>query len=184
MTLHVAHGHESANEDAGEAAPLLPSSVPSRTRCTWPWLYFVALLITTAVISDIGESLYAAPRVRLFESVICTRYYSQTDVLGDRNGSIPEHLCKVNAVQDKLASLIGWQFFFDSIPAILLPIPFGYLADKHGRKWILLLAMTGYTMSYAWTQFVVSLMNAVKTIQEMFWLTDAFVDRSGLCIYL
>lgn len=167
MTQHVESGHEDASETrpllstfarARESAgkPLAPS--PShRSRCTWPWIYVIVLLIGIAIISDVGESLYAAPRVRLFESVICTGHYLQVDPsLVDRDGAVPEHLCKVNPVQDKLASILGWQSFIDSIPAILLPIPYGYLADKHGRKWILILAMTGYTMSYVWTELVVS----------------------------
>jgi MFS family permease len=122
-------------------------------------MHVVALVIIIAVVSDIGESLYAAPRVRLFESIVCTRYYMQEDPsLVHRHGHhVPEHLCKVNPVQDELASVLGWQLFFDSIPAILLPVPYGYLADTRGQKRILIMAMVGYTLSYVWTLFAVSL---------------------------
>jgi MFS family permease len=122
-------------------------------------MHVVALVIIIAVVSDIGESLYAAPRVRLFESIVCTRYYMHEDPsLVHRHGHhVPEHLCKVNPVQDELASVLGWQLFFDSIPAILLPVPYGYLADTRGRKRILFMAMVGYTLSYIWTLFAVSL---------------------------
>jgi MFS family permease len=50
---------------------------------------------------------------------------------------------------------MGWQLFFDSIPAILLPIPYGYLADTRGRKWVLVLGLTGYTLSLASILFFV-----------------------------
>ena len=167
MVQHVRSGHE----EADEARPLLSSPTqaqdnpvkqftPShRTRCSWPWKYVVVVGIVLAVVSDIGEYLYFAPRVRLFESVVCTRYYLQRDPsLVNRDGSVPENFCKVNMVQDEVAMVLGWQLFFDSIPAILLPIPYGYIADKKGRKWILFLALTGYTLSWASTLFFVSLM--------------------------
>jgi hypothetical protein len=167
MAQHIENGDEGAT--AAEARPLLsppPTEIQGgpaksivsarRTRCLWPWIYVVLVCIGLAVVSDIGESLYVAPRVRLFESVACTRYYLQNDPsLVDRDGSVPERFCKIDPVQSKVASVLGWQLFFESIPAILLPIPYGYIADSHGRKWILVLALTGYTMSWASTLFFV-----------------------------
>jgi len=135
-----------------------PLSAPShQTRCTWPWIYVVLACIVVAITSEVGEYLYTAPRVRLFESVSCTRYYLEHDpsVVGP-DGSVPESLCKINPVQDEVASVLGWQLFFDSIPAIILPLPFGYLADTYGRKWIFLTAMIGYGLTWASTLFFVS----------------------------
>ncbi len=109
-----------------------------------------------AVVSDIGECLYTAPRIRLLESVVCTAYYLETDPsMVEPDGAVLEKLCKVNPVQDRVASLLGWQFFFDSLPAILLPLPYGYLADKRGRKWIITFSITGLALSYAWTLLAV-----------------------------
>ncbi|KAF5576061.1 hypothetical protein FPANT_11115 [Fusarium pseudoanthophilum] len=144
MDHHHENGHEThVNERTALLSPQSeePSSEPRpieslnthRTRCSWPWIYVVLLCIVLAVISDVGESLYAAPRVRLFESVACTRHYLRHDPsLVDRDGSVPERLCKIDPVQDKVASVVGWQYFFDAIPAILLPIPYGYVADLRG----------------------------------------------------
>ncbi|KAI1813575.1 major facilitator superfamily domain-containing protein [Poronia punctata] len=138
-------------------ATSLPSSEPShQTCCTWPWIYVVLGCIAIAIVAEIGEYLYTAPRVRLFESVSCTQYYLEHDpskVLPD--GSVPESLCKIDQIQDEVASVLGWQLFFDSIPAMVLPLPFGYLADKYGRKWILFAAMAGYTLKMASTLFII-----------------------------
>jgi hypothetical protein len=175
MHQHRENGHENASERTALLSPQAeaPNGVPRsivnvnahHTRCSWPWIYVVLLCIVLAVVSDVGESLYAAPRVRLFESVACTRYYLRHDPsLVDRDGSVPERLCKIDSVQDKVASVVGWQYFFDAIPAILLPIPYGYVADLHGRKWILVLALVGYTLSWASTLFFVSIAKAQFTI--------------------
>lgn len=159
------------HEEVDETRPLLSSSTTTRdtanntaatpihrSRCSWPWTHVVGLVLCIAVFADIGESMFLAPRMRLYESVICSEYFSQSNPsLIEPDGTIPEKICKVTPVQEQLATLLGWQSFIDSIPAILLPIPFGYLADKYGRKWIMALGLIGFTLSYAWAEFVVSL---------------------------
>jgi hypothetical protein len=155
-------------ENVVETTALLPSqpksghglttaSAQPRTRCKWPWKHVVALCIALAITADIGEYLFLAPKVRLFESVACTKHYLQENPsLVRKDGSVPEHLCKIDPVQDRVATIIGWQQFFDSIPAMLLPIPYGYLADKYGRKWIIVLSFLGYALSWASMLFIVS----------------------------
>lgn len=150
-----------------ETAPLLSSSTvfhdeqveastTYHTRCTTPWIRVVILCMGIAVTANVGVYLFLAPKIRLFESIICKDYYLRAEpslISGD--GSVPEQFCKVSVVQDGLATIVGWQLFFDSIPAILLPIPYGYLADKYGRKWIAVLALLSYTLSCASVLFIV-----------------------------
>ncbi|KAI4599032.1 hypothetical protein KJ359_002449 [Pestalotiopsis sp. 9143b] len=141
-----------------EAHAAAEDSPAHRSRCTWPWTHVIGLVLSIAIISDFSESMFTAPRIRLYESVICAEFYSQADPsLVGPDGSVPERLCKVVPVQEELATILGWQSFIDSIPAILLPIPFGYLADKYGRKWIMTLGLVGFTLAYAWIEFVVAL---------------------------
>ncbi|ETS80881.1 hypothetical protein PFICI_08410 [Pestalotiopsis fici W106-1] len=168
MILGTAHEEHA---EAGETRPLLLSSTeraatsaPSearspthRSRCSWPWTHVVGLVLCIAILADLGESMFMAPRMRLYESVICSEFFSQADpsLIGP-DGTVPEKMCKVTPVQEQLATLLGWQSFIDSIPAILLPIPFCYLADKYGRKWIMALGLIGFTLSYAWAELVVA----------------------------
>lgn len=100
--------------------------------------------------ADTREVLFLAPKTRLFESMICTDHYRQEypSQVGE-GGFVPEHLCKVDAVQGSLATILGWQLLFDNIPAILLPIPYGYLADTYGRNSIAVFSMLGYALSWA-----------------------------------
>ena len=157
-------GHAAADETTSLLSPLTrPHDEPlnasesrTATRCSWPWVYIVALCVAIAVTADIGDYLFLAPKVRLFESVACTDYYRREDPsLVGRDDSVPEYLCKVDLVQDKVAMVLGWQYFFDSIPAILLPVPYGYLADTYGRKWIVVAAIMGYLFSSMSILFIV-----------------------------
>lgn len=148
-----------ASSDATHDAPFDKPLQP-RTRCTWPWKRVVALCAALVIAANIADYLQKAPRIRLFESVICSSHWLHVDPSVVRpDGSVPEALCKVDLVQDKLAKILGWQLFFDSIPAILLPIPYGYLADKYGRKWILVTSIVGIMTALAFVLFVVSVTN-------------------------
>ncbi|KAI1360575.1 major facilitator superfamily domain-containing protein [Xylaria arbuscula] len=186
------HGVQHHENGRAETEPLLPPSQLTndtlndsseahppahKTRYTWPWVYVVLACIAIAIVSETGEFLFMAPRVRLFESVSCERYYLEHDPSVIRpDGSVPEYKCKINPVQDEVASVLGWQLFFDSIPAIILPLPFGYLADKYGRKWVLFTSMIGYTMTWVSTLFFIGVLHLPL---QYVWLSSIFLLIGG-----
>ncbi|CBY02112.1 similar to MFS transporter [Plenodomus lingam JN3] len=96
-----------------------------------PWVLFVILVFAMVSIIDIGAFLADPPKTRVFEANICLGYYQEHDpsVIGD-DGTIPEKLCKLDEIQQKLAMIFGWQETFDAIPGILLAVPLGTMADR------------------------------------------------------
>lgn len=118
---------------------------------TKPWVIMVILAFALVAIIDMGAFLAEAPRTRVYESNICLGYYQEFNpsVIG-ADGTIPEKLCKVDEVQQKMAMIFGWQEMFDAIPSIFLAIPFGVLADKVGRKWIFTASLMGLQLNSAW----------------------------------
>lgn len=155
---------------ASETSPLLseqettnePSDTPStegpktRTRSQWPWLYVVAILLLLTFVADIAETLLVAPRIRFIEAIACYRYYKIHDpsVIG-LHSHVPEELCKIDEIQSKVMSVMGGQLFFDSIPSILLPIPYSMLADSWGRKPVLTLGLIGCVLYMVVFMFLV-----------------------------
>jgi hypothetical protein len=146
-----------------EGAPLL-SPVESDTTSSQPepvkkkkkpWIILVVLVFLLVAIVDVGAFLAEAPKTRVYEANICLHYYKQHDPskIG-RDGTVPEELCKEDAIQQKMANIMGWQDMFDAIPSILLAIPFGTLADKHGRKWVFLASLMGLQFSSAWVLLI------------------------------
>ena len=86
----------------------------SRARRQTATIFLCALAI---VFVDMGCFLTSAPQLRLFESIVCRHYYKLQDPGKiDRYGQVPEHLCKINSVQDEIAFLDGYQMLFDNIP--------------------------------------------------------------------
>ncbi|GAM36239.1 hypothetical protein TCE0_018r05175 [Talaromyces pinophilus] len=83
------------------------------------------------------------PRTRLFESVICQKYYASTD-------AVPEHMCKVNPIQEELVTTQTWLKVGESVCALLVALPFGNLANTTGRSLVLILGISGQILADAW----------------------------------
>ena len=145
---------EAQEDDAAEQTPLLrsgaarhapPEETPHSQR--HPKFVRVAIIIVIAVfIVMIGDYMTRAPLVRLLEDVICRSYYESSEPSGldfDLSLPIPEGKCKLPWIQSELAMLRGWDSIVSCIPGLLLSVPYGVLADKHGRKLVLVLTLVG-----------------------------------------
>lgn len=68
-------------------------------------------------LADFAAMLVTAPYTRLLESVVCYNFYSTVDpsIIGG-DGSVDEHHCKVNPVQEEVAFLQTWQTFVNLLP--------------------------------------------------------------------
>ncbi|KZM19038.1 uncharacterized protein EKO05_0001168 [Ascochyta rabiei] len=142
-----------------------------------PWVIMVVLAFALVAIIDMGAFLAEAPRTRVYEANICLRYYRENDpsVVGV-DGAILEKLCKVDAVQQEMAMIFGWQEMFDAIPSIFLAIPFGVLADKVGRKWIFTASLMGLQLNSAW---VLGICYFKDLPLQLTWLSSVFYFIGG-----
>ncbi|KAI4844471.1 MFS general substrate transporter [Aureobasidium sp. EXF-8845] len=116
------------------------------------------------LIVQCGDQLSEAPFTRIFESIYCYQYWEQEDptkILIPRSavgpgalGGVEEQWCKVAEVQGKVAMLKGTQQFLDCIPSLLLSIPVGILADRWGRRQILVAGLCAFPLKIGWQLFV------------------------------
>jgi MFS family permease len=147
---------ESIEEDEAllsptESAYYIPPPKPTKK----PWVLLIVLIFIMIAFIDVGAYLAEAPLTRLYEANLCLKYYREQDpsvIPGD--GSIPEKLCKVDIVQQRLASIFGWQEMFSALPGILLAVPFGTWADKVGRKWIFTASLVGLELGFIWVLMI------------------------------
>jgi len=111
----------------------LPHDIHSQAKKSKPWVILVVLCLLLIAIVDMGAFLAEPPKTRIFEANICLSYYKEHDpsAIG-ADGGVPETLCKIDAVQQKLAVIFGWQDTFDAIPGILLAVAYGTWADRVG----------------------------------------------------
>jgi hypothetical protein len=99
------------DRDDQDDQPLLPSANSTPLDTTWKRvpttvLYCFAIMVLIATSYAFAE----APLYRLYESVICKRYYRKHNpsVIG-HDGTIPEAMCKIDLIQQELAMVLTKQ---------------------------------------------------------------------------
>lgn len=147
--------HEGATKTRPRSAPATHKPYYNR---------IVLLLSLVLILIQSGDQLATSPQARIAEAILCYRHYELADptkLLIDRAnigpgaiGGVDEELCKVDAVQSQLSSLRGYQSFFDGGPSLLLALPFGWAADKYGRKPFLFLGALSFVLRAVWKQTV------------------------------
>ncbi|EUC43341.1 hypothetical protein COCMIDRAFT_101075 [Bipolaris oryzae ATCC 44560] len=177
MAVKPASPRDSSEEEEAFLPPIDAPDALQPTTGDKPWLLLVGLIFVLVAFIDIGAYLADPPMTRIFEANLCYKYYLEQDpsVIGG-DGTIPEELCKVDIVQQRLASIFGWQEMFNALPGLLLAVPFGTLADRIGRKWIFAASLVGIVLSCAWTLLICYL----KTLPlQLTWFSSAFLVIGG-----
>ncbi|WPH04176.1 MFS general substrate transporter [Acrodontium crateriforme] len=179
MDNHKKPGTRSINAsmavDATETSPLLASSsdndsdqgdvlelhkaglIHSRHAIMWTVTLSVLLI-------SLADQIAIPPLSRIMESIVCYEYFEKVDpsqILVDRAhvrpgalGGVLENNCKVDAVQSEVANLQGYQLFFDGFPSLLLAVPFGWAADRIGRKPVIMLGLFSFVLKVGWIEIV------------------------------
>ncbi|ATY60309.1 MFS multidrug [Cordyceps militaris] len=167
------HDHGKDTEESPLLLPTSPSDAArsSGTASPRPRAAPTHLTVTLAasaliLILDVVASVPMTPRLVIFEQIICRTYYrawGRDDAMGD---------CKVAPVQAELALVNGWKETFDTVPGILVSIPYGILADHIGRTNVLMLALFGTLLSECWIAVVCWLPQTLPL--RSLWLSGAF----------
>jgi MFS family permease len=142
------------------------------------FLVVFVILLSLSFIS-IGDNMNRAPWMRIQEDIVCRSYYKSTFPNEFENPlePIPEDRCKVPDVQARLAMLRGWDQTFSCIPSIITAVPYGVMADKYGRKVVLILSLFGICLSLGWAEFVGYFSRYIAI--EWFWAGNAFLFIGG-----
>ncbi|OJZ85575.1 hypothetical protein ASPFODRAFT_135977 [Aspergillus luchuensis CBS 106.47] len=128
---------------ATECTPLLePSKQPQEWSSRWRVLALICFII---LVQDFAEYLSQAPQTEVWLEIV-TRKFCPVGQDG------PE--CQMDRVQREVALLQGWKDTLEQVPGILFAVPYGVLADRIGRRPVLLLCAVGFTLSDAWTKAV------------------------------
>lgn len=138
----------------------------------------ILLIVALIVAVDLPSVLQSSPMLRIIEDIYCKRYYQKHDLSKfSATGQIDESLCKIDSVQAEVAFLKGWMSCFNHLPGnglqtptynisigpaanvisvigLFLAVPFGMLADKYGRKWLLVLNIVQLQLRGCWMYLV------------------------------
>ncbi|KAF3483761.1 MFS transporter [Arthroderma uncinatum] len=114
------------------------------------------LVYAFALLVDIADTVRVTPKTQLFETIICYGYCPPHG-LNSTSLDISEDPCKSSEVQGDLVAIKARLKVIENIFALMLAIPFGNLANKRGRVFVLVLGTIGQILSEIWI-LIVSLM--------------------------
>ncbi|KAI4727157.1 MFS general substrate transporter [Aureobasidium sp. EXF-10728] len=154
-----------------EITPLLGHNLTSQDgtafndgRCQMSSRTILIIMGVLILIVQCGDQFSDAPLTRIYESIYCYQYWEHEDptkILIPRSvvgpgalGGVEEQWCKVAKVQGQVAMLKGYQQFLECIPSLVLSIPVGILADRWGRKPIMVIGLCAFPLKIAWQLFV------------------------------
>ncbi|TKA32767.1 hypothetical protein B0A50_00992 [Salinomyces thailandicus] len=182
------------HREATETSRLLPPTdsgtvehleAAHSSRISWQAITYILMAVICLV--GTGDQLLESPTARIMEAVICYRHYEKEDpskILVGRKavgpgaiGGVAEMWCKVGPVQEQLASLRGYQQFLEGFPSLLLAVPFGWAADRYGRKPLLMLGVLSLVLRNSWIQLVVWFWQAFDI--RMTWLSSLYGLLAG-----
>ncbi|KAI1174738.1 major facilitator superfamily domain-containing protein [Nemania sp. FL0916] len=111
----------------------------------------MAVLCVIIFVASLTSGFQDMPLTRIFEDILCRRYYDQ---IRSKDEPIDEDMCKVDAVQSKLAYLFAIQAALTAAVSILAALPWGIAADKIGRRPVFAISMTGVALGLLWVMAV------------------------------
>ena len=122
-----------------------------------------------------AKHVVEVPIVRLFENAICDRYYSSLE--DAVSGASTERSCKLPPIQNQLASITGFRFGFDAFGGVISAIYYGGVADRLGRRLVLILFCIGTLLSLVWIVLVCYLNKVLPT--QLVWISSIFLLVGG-----
>lgn len=167
--------HNNVEASPDERRPLLATPGPPTSAndsgsgavspcATWQRWRITALIIAIVFLQTSGEQLMDSPRMRIIEAIICYGHYESHDpskIVRRRDvvspgavDGVDESWCKIDAVQAQLADLGAYQQVLDGLPGLLLALPFGWAADRFGRRPFMLSGFASCVVRWAWVQYV------------------------------
>ncbi|KAH7320723.1 major facilitator superfamily domain-containing protein [Stachybotrys elegans] len=100
-------------------------------------------------------SLYTLPLNRAIERRLCRDHYAAHEPSRLRpDGSVEEQLCKIDAVQKTLGSMLGAMETMWIVGDFVMTLPLGFVAQRRGRRVVLLLNLVSRAFMLSWAVLV------------------------------
>ncbi|KAL1852842.1 hypothetical protein Daus18300_012005 [Diaporthe australafricana] len=151
----------------GEERPLLGPKVGDDADAAYRRRVITTTFVLVILV-DLAGFFLEAPQTKILEGIICSRYYVS---------AADEHDCTVGPVQSELATVTQMLNTFNRLPGLVVAIPFGIMADRYGRRPILLLAILGALLQDIVSKIV--LWHADVVSPRAIWLSSAALFVGG-----
>ncbi|ATZ53218.1 hypothetical protein BCIN_09g00960 [Botrytis cinerea B05.10] len=163
MSLSNTKPRSSHDGTFDEESPLLDHLRPTTATDTHSLIHQthsprIIISLLTAIVFIIGFGGYLAwiPSMRIYEDILCHRYYEERRGGVGLSSTIDEARCKGDEVQEELNILTAVMETLKALPGMFMAVPYGLLADKIGRKPVFALSILGLLLSLLFEVFIMS----------------------------
>ncbi|TLD03261.1 uncharacterized protein PgNI_12472 [Pyricularia grisea] len=176
-------GEAAAARMEGLESPTLSSLLsppqPPHNRAVTPLLVLVLLV-------NLSASLYQLPLNRVIERRICRDFFRNlvddgSDAVFLPDGQVREQLCKVSEVQQDLARVQRGMDLAWIIGDLIMTIPLGFVAERHGRRLVLLLNLVPRIAMLAWAVVIGYFENVFPA--RLLYLAPMLSVLGGDCVF-
>ena len=148
--------------DSERAPKHVPAEVPPKESNSYHSLFVFFLCALLIFMVELGGIMQITPLNQVAEEIICRKFVnreSTSQVAQDRCKDaeyVPLEsflliliFCHSSSVQAELSNIQAWRGTAETIPGLIMAVPYGMAADKYGYSLILGLSLTGMSLSYA-----------------------------------
>lgn len=162
-------------DNASEFTPLISNRPKDERNPSRLQRRVTPLLCVFAFIMMLGDNLQPAALTQVIENAICDDYYTMRSPPTGVSATTIDP-CKAQAVQQELALVRGYQQLVPVFAALVCTVPYGLLAERIGRKRVLVLSGAGVCAALAWVLAVCFWRFASL---RWVWLSGAFLFVGG-----
>lgn len=111
--------------------------------------YVILMCVVFLFIVEFSMYIMEPPLQAIMEDFVCHGIYP--DHAANDPRAAPDPRCKGQDVQKTLAMARTWLMWTGMFVPLLVQIPYGMVADRHGRRPVLFAGLLGIVLSTAWT---------------------------------
>ncbi|KAI1353636.1 major facilitator superfamily domain-containing protein [Xylaria sp. FL0043] len=134
----------------------------------------VFILCVVIFVGSASSGFQNMPMTRIFEDILCRQYYDQ---IHSHNEPIDEDMCKVDAIQSKLAYLFAIMSSLNAGVSVLAALPWGIAADRIGRRPVFAMGLIGMSIALLWIMVVGWFSQTLPP--RLIWLSPIFYLLGG-----
>ncbi|TLD15199.1 hypothetical protein PspLS_10764 [Pyricularia sp. CBS 133598] len=143
-------------------------------------------LLVLVLVVNLSASLYQLPLNRVIERRICRDYFRTivddgSDAVYLPDGQVREQLCKVGEVQQELARVQRGMDLAWIIGDLIMTIPLGFVAERYGRRLVLLVNLVPRIVMLAWAVVVGYFENVLPA--RLLFLAPMLSVLGGDCVF-
>jgi len=139
----------------------------------------VVMALVCIFLAELAINVAVPAMNAVIESIICDQLHPGF-AAGIGVEAPPDSVCKSEDVQSYLVMVRGWMQTFESVPTIVCSIPYGIMADRWGRRLVLLLSALGLNLYLVFTYGVFLASNIVPIWTILFGNVFMFIGGGGM----